>query len=88
MGSGYFEPLIPGTQRQASLQGGLSFCRPCLASSGSLAYGRERWRTGASITFASSDWAFSFYARCAIGRLYLIDHPQNLARQAFHLPGP
>ena len=38
MGSGYFEPLIPGTQRQASLQGGLSFCRPCLASSGSLAY--------------------------------------------------
>jgi hypothetical protein len=34
MGPGYFEPLIPGTQRQ----GGLSFCRPCLASSGSLAY--------------------------------------------------
>jgi len=32
MGSGYFEPLIPG------VQGGLSFCRPCLASSGSLAY--------------------------------------------------
>jgi hypothetical protein len=33
MGSGYFEPLIPGTQRQASIQGGLSICRPCLASS-------------------------------------------------------
>jgi hypothetical protein len=35
MGSGYFEPLIPGTQRQASVEGGLSICRPCLAASGS-----------------------------------------------------
>jgi len=31
------------------------------------------WRTRALITLASSDWAFSVYAICAIGRLRLID---------------
>jgi hypothetical protein len=90
MGPGYLEQLVPRTQRQASVQVALvlvdldSSARVAMSIKASGA----RWRPGVSITLASSDWAWSFYALCAIGRLCLIDHPQKLARRAFHVPGP